>query len=217
MELLHLIDQPCTLPLLCAYGSDGSQGYLPLPTSPIKKKAVLFICQVTLLISLERDAMYTHSCAATQTQGGKSSAVQHSRELLLWYARMYNGHSVLASAHRLLTSLWWKRAGLLQGASASGRGHHTLSHWGCRERTTGYSVMNKSSWDLISDGTCDKAPDCVPQIQNTIPSSLFYGGLVQSQACSKGSQHLGVSRNQHQLIKGTVLHQYQIGSCENQH
>lgn len=58
-----------------------------------------------MLISLERDAMYTHSCAATQTQGGKSSAVQHSRELLLWYARMYNGHSVLASAHRLLTSL----------------------------------------------------------------------------------------------------------------
>lgn len=49
--------------------------------------------------------MYTHFCAATQTQGGKSSAVQHSRELLLWYARMYNGHSVLVSAHRLLTSL----------------------------------------------------------------------------------------------------------------
>lgn len=104
-ELLHLIDRPCTLPLLCAYGGDGSQGYLPLPTGPIKKKAVLFICQFTLLISLERDAMYTHSCAATQTQGGKSSVVQHSRELLLWYARMYNGHSVLASTHRLLTSL----------------------------------------------------------------------------------------------------------------
>lgn len=49
--------------------------------------------------------MYTHSWAATQTQGGKSSAVQHSRELLLWYAHMYNGHSVLASTHRLLTTL----------------------------------------------------------------------------------------------------------------
>lgn len=49
--------------------------------------------------------MYTLSWAATQTQGGKSSAVQHSRELPLWYARMYNGRCVPASAHRLLTSL----------------------------------------------------------------------------------------------------------------
>ena len=62
--------------------------------------------------------MYTHSWAATQTQGGKSSAVQHSRELLLWYACMYNGHSVSASAHRLLTSL---AAGKKE--KASGRQH----------------------------------------------------------------------------------------------
>lgn len=62
--------------------------------------------------------MYTHSWATTQTQGGKSSEVQHSRELLLWYARMYNGHSVLASTHRLLTSL---NAGKKE--KASGRQH----------------------------------------------------------------------------------------------
>lgn len=62
--------------------------------------------------------MYTRSWAATQTQGGKSSAVQHSRELLLWYARTYNGHSVSASAHRLLTSL---AAGKKE--QASGRQH----------------------------------------------------------------------------------------------
>lgn len=62
--------------------------------------------------------MYTHSWAATQTQGGKSLAVQHSRELLLWYARMYNGHSVLASTHGLLTSL---TAGKKE--KASGRQH----------------------------------------------------------------------------------------------
>lgn len=62
--------------------------------------------------------MYTHSWATTQTQGGKSSAVQHSKELLLWYARMYNGHSVLASTHRLLTSL---AAGKKE--KASGRQH----------------------------------------------------------------------------------------------
>lgn len=58
-----------------------------------------------LLIYVERDTMYTLCRAGAQTQGGKSSAVQHSRELPLWYARMYNGHSVPASAHSLLTSL----------------------------------------------------------------------------------------------------------------
>lgn len=70
--------------------------------------------------------MYTHSWAATQTQGGKSLAVQHSRELLLWYARMYNGHSVPAPAHRLLTSLaagkkgesFWQTASSSAGRAA---------------------------------------------------------------------------------------------------
>lgn len=151
-ELLHLIDWPCTLPLLSAYGGDGSQSYLPLLTSPIKKKnASLFICHFTLLISLEKDAMYTHFCAATQTQGGKSSAVQHSRELLLWYARMYNGHSVLVSAHRLLTSLdagkkeqVSHREHLPQQAKAVGCSRNTLKIQKHEERTIGCGGTNSS-------------------------------------------------------------------------